>query len=609
MFATTLRRNKEDKIVQRAPKKTNLLDILFDAYSVVGPQLWGLFLLMSVVALGEGFSMTLLLPLLSVIGVDGLVGEGIVQEFVKLVLEATGTSGSVFGALALVLISFLLQASLYILQVWKMAKLQRIYGAYWQIKLFGAFMHAKWGFIAKNKQGLLTNAITQESLRVSAAFMLMSQTISHLIVIFVYLTIAVILSWQVTASLVVLAIFLFLSVRRFSKKNYEIGANITDANSQLMVLANEYISGAKLVKATATEERALRDVRQIVERLRIYHTWATFFPGFTRGFFEFSAIVALCAILVIGHLYLNALVAHMLLILGLFVRLLPRFNALQQNIQLQNSLLPALAVVNDLYAQAEADKEDQVDSETRDPITGSLIIKKMVAGFDSNQIIKGMTLTIPEKGFIGVVGESGAGKSTFVHALLGLCDLQGGDIYIGGNSIKDTAPSVWRSSIGYVPQETILFHRSVKENIKWGSENASDEEMYFAAKRAKAHEFIMALPEGYDTVIGDQGLRLSGGQRQRLGIARALIIRPRFLLLDEATSALDSASERAVLETLEELRLELCIISVAHRLATIRDADSIYVLDDGRILESGKWDDLINQRGELFKLAQKQHMV
>jgi ABC-type multidrug transport system fused ATPase/permease subunit len=196
-----------------------------------------------------------------------------------------------------------------------------------------------------------------------------------------------------------------------------------------------------------------------------------------------------------------------------------------------------------------------------------------------------------------------------VHALLGLVRAQSGTIEFGGHDIRAVPPATWRLRVGYVPQETMLFHASVRENISLARPDASLEEVTAAAKRAHAHEFIMRLPKHYDTEIGDQGVLLSGGQRQRLGIARALLPNPILLLMDEPTSSLDSESEQEILSTLDELRKTVGIIIVAHRLSTIRNADRIYVMDAGRIIEQGEWDALIGQRKQFHTLARTQQLV
>jgi ABC-type multidrug transport system fused ATPase/permease subunit len=210
---------------------------------------------------------------------------------------------------------------------------------------------------------------------------------------------------------------------------------------------------------------------------------------------------------------------------------------------------------------------------------------------------------------VAVVGGSGAGKSTLVHALLGLAEPSAGSIRLGNYDFASAPLAAWRCAIGYVPQETILFHTSIWDNLTFANPAASAEEVEMAARRAHAQDFIIALPDGYETIIGDHGVKLSGGQRQRLGIARALLTNPHLLILDEAMSALDAGSELEILRTLEELRKQIGILVIAHRLTAVSPADSIYVLEAGHIVESGTWDELMARRGRLYTLAIAQDLA
>ena len=572
-------------------------------------KLYWLMFLMSVVALGEGLSMTLLLPLMSVLGVAGMSDDGPVQEFVSGVLGVFGVSGSIFGVFILVLMAFSLQALLYITQIWWTADLQRKYGEYWQKRLFEAIITSRWTFIVRSSQGELVNAITQETLRLSGAFMVMAQIASYAVVIVVYLCISFLLSWEISLGLCLLAVMLFLLIKKFTARNYDLGRKISIGNGKLMGLASEYIGGVKVVKACATEQRTIDDIAQVTEELRVNHTWATFFPGLTKAIFELAAIFAFCGVLAAGSLYGLAPGANMLLILGLFVRLLPRFNALQQNLQILNTQLPALEKLEAIYKEATANSERPRGVSNYNVVpTGELTIENLTAGFNNITIIRDITVKFPQTGYYGIVGESGAGKSTLVHALLGLCDIYAGQIAIGGDRMQVVALPTWRRALGFVPQETILFNRSVAENIAWSAGGASEAEIIVAAKKAKAHDFIERLPKGYQTIVGDHGVRLSGGERQRVGIARALISNPDYLILDEATSALDSASENVILETIDALRRDYCIISIAHRLSTIRSADQIFLLDGGYVVERGSWNELLSKKGLFHALVRKQNI-
>ncbi len=203
---------------------------------------------------------------------------------------------------------------------------------------------------------------------------------------------------------------------------------------------------------------------------------------------------------------------------------------------------------------------------------------------------------------VGLVGPSGGGKTTITRLLLRFMDIQGGVIKIDGQDIRDIKQQELRRTIAYVPQEPLLFHRSIKENISYGKPSASDDKISAVAKKAFAHDFITSLPQGYDTLVGERGVKLSGGQRQRVAIARAMLANAPILILDEATSALDSESERLIQKALWELMKDKTAVVIAHRLSTIQRMDRIVVMDEGKIIEQGSHKTLLNHKGLYAKL-------
>jgi len=212
-------------------------------------------------------------------------------------------------------------------------------------------------------------------------------------------------------------------------------------------------------------------------------------------------------------------------------------------------------------------------------------------------VIQDLTFEIPAGNTIGVVGSTGAGKSTLVKLLLRFYDIDEGNISLDGHPLSDLQLKDLRAAIGFVSQDVFLFHGTVKENLLYGSFDSSEQDLVAAAKIAEAHDFIMALPQKYDTIVGERGQKLSGGQRQRISIARAILKNPPVLILDEATSSVDNETEAAIQRSMEQIVLGRTTIIIAHRLSTVRNADSIYVLDKGRIVESGTHEKLLAHQG------------
>jgi len=216
---------------------------------------------------------------------------------------------------------------------------------------------------------------------------------------------------------------------------------------------------------------------------------------------------------------------------------------------------------------------------------------------EHRSVIRDLSLSMPAGETIGIVGSTGAGKTTLVKLLLRFYDVQSGNITLDGHDLRDLELSDLRRAVGFVSQDVYLFHGTVKENIAYGTFDANDEEIVEAAKIAEAHDFIMGLPQGYDTIVGERGQKLSGGQRQRVSIARAVLKDPPVLILDEATSSVDNETEALIQRSLERIAVGRTTIVIAHRLSTVRNADRIFVLERGELIEHGKHEELVASQG------------
>ncbi len=241
---------------------------------------------------------------------------------------------------------------------------------------------------------------------------------------------------------------------------------------------------------------------------------------------------------------------------------------------------------------------DKPDAQALNVQGGALELDDVFFGYDAERpILKGVSLKVNPGETVAIVGPSGSGKSTIGRLLFRFYDVNGGAFRIDGQDVRDVTQSSLHDAIGVVPQDTVLFNDTIYYNIAYGKADATRQQVEDAARAAKIHDFVVSLPDGYETTVGERGLKLSGGEKQRVGIARTLLKNPPILLLDEATSALDSETEHEILDSLQEMSHGRTVITIAHRLSTVADADAIVVLQDGLIVEQGRHDELLERSG------------
>ena len=564
----------------------------------------------ALVGLSEGISVILLLPLLRRVGIAAGSSQGLVTGLVNKSLAFIGATEPL-PILAVIVAVAGIQAILTIALNWWSVKLARHYQSRRQLEMFRAFMRARWGFIAARKAGEMTNAIVTESERLGRAFTISLSLVGSLVVAIIYLILSLLIAWQVTVSLIVCAGVAALGMVRLYRKGYAAGKSIAPLDAELQSALNEQFAGAKFIKASGIDDRASMLIEPLLRQLEDANTFAGAAPGTVRGVLEFTGLVGLALILVLAGEGMGVAAGNIVIVLALFGRLFPRLTAVQAQMHYLTGNLHAVEVIDQLQkaAEAEAERQDGSGETLKIALPAAASVRNLEVRFGERLVLDQINLTLPIPGVLAVVGRSGAGKSTLVHTLLGLVDASAGTIRLGDYDFATAPLRAWRRAIGYVPQETILFHASIRENLTLVRPNASSAEIETAARRAHAYEFIRAWPEGFDTIIGDQGVKLSGGQRQRLGIARALLTNPSLLLMDEAMSALDTESEAELMRTIEDLRKEMGILIVAHRLAAVRTADTICVLEAGRVVEAGTWNELMARRARLYALAEAQSLV
>lgn len=376
--------------------------------------------------------------------------------------------------------------------------------------------------------------------------------------------------------------------------------NLADAVTNVMAIKS--FSGG-VFERRRFEKTTENTYQHLLRVMRVSQGQQVYFSFMSNSLLSVSLAMA-----VIGAMVLHANMATVFLILSYTATIANNLFQFSNN-ALRNynrSLGDAADMIKILHITPEI--KDPIDPQPVQINRGEISFNGVTFTHDgsSDALFKNLNLKVKAGEKVGLVGHSGSGKTTFTRLLLRFSDIESGEISIDGQNIAAITQDDLRLHIAYVPQEPILFHRSLQENIAYGSQNASRQEVEAVAKLAHAHEFIEALPDGYDTLVGERGVKLSGGQRQRIAIARAMIKNAPILVLDEATAALDSESEALIQDALWKLMEGRTAIVVAHRLSTIQNMDRIIVLDDGKVVEEGTHKELLTAGGQYASLWNRQ---
>ncbi len=456
-------------------------------------------------------------------------------------------------------------------------------------------------FFAERRLGEITSRLTNDVGSIRTA---LTDSLPQLLTITFSLigsvSLMVILNWRLSMVIFLTVPIVTIATRYFGKKIRILSRGIQDELADSTAVAEDALGAVRLVKAFVREDYEVNRYQTAVEKL---FTTARRKVVLTQLFWSGVGILFMSTLVIIfwyggkevlaGRLTAGDLVAFIIYALNIS-------RSINQTSRLYTAVNSAAGASERIFELLDETPEIE-DSESAKPlknVKGRVTLENLWFAYEDNRdVLKGISFEGKAGETIALVGPSGAGKTTLLNLLPRFYDPKKGSIKIDGEDIRELKVKSLREQISIVPQEIHLFGTSIKENILYGKLDATDEEVIQAAKDANAHEFILETENGYDTLIGERGVKLSGGQRQRLAIARAILKNPAILLLDEATSSLDSESEAQVQEALYRLMQNRTTFVIAHRLSTVQHADRILVLDEGKIIEEGTHLELIGQNG------------
>ncbi|HEX6188038.1 MAG TPA: ABC transporter transmembrane domain-containing protein [Pyrinomonadaceae bacterium] len=393
------------------------------------------------------------------------------------------------------------------------------------------------------------------------------------------------------------------SLRNLARESFEGTKHLTDT-------AQEALANQSIVKAYQAETRERERFTRVSDHIRRANLRSASIAGMSPPIIEFIGVLFVAALLFFAEreIRLGRMNASQFITFLFF--LFRSYDPMRKLSRLQNSLSQALAAARHVWEVLDERSEipEKPDAIELRPLQSEIELRQVSFGYanEGRKVLQDVNLTVPVGKMVALVGESGGGKSTLTKLMPRFHDPTSGAVLWDGIDLRDARIASLRRQMALVTQETVLFNDTVRYNITYGRPGASDEEMRDAARTAFAHDFIMDLPGGYDTIIGERGIFLSGGQRQRLAIARAILMNAPVLILDEATSALDAESEQLVQRAIANLVRDRTTIVIAHRLSTVRRADNIVVMEAGRIIEQGTHKDLLARGGQYQKLYEMQ---
>lgn len=585
-----------------------LIEIVKTIFPLIQLYPWGIpaIVILGILAsLAEGIGISLLMPFLQNLqsGNSLVINNPIIQNIDQYLINFQPQQ-RVLLLTSSILVAILIKAVLSYIYTALCSWLQNSTLHRLRTAVYKQLIAVSQSFWDTNKSGELLNLITQETYYSSQALSFLIWVIINLSMIGIFGLLLLLISWRLTLLVAVAFLLISVLIRTLTSKTQALGRKHQQANIYLSNLTLETFTGIKTIRAfgkeSYEEQRYYQASKKSCDSSINLAKQSVMIEPISEGL---SVAILMCVMLV--AFYTQVTLPVLITFIFMLYRLQPQVQKLNSNL---TQVIALSNCVKSVFLLLEHEDKPYVISgnvnfhELRKGITFDAV--NFLYTSQNKPALENISLFIPKGKTTALVGYSGAGKSTIINLIFRLYDVTSGEIYIDNYLIKELDLATWRSNMALVSQDVHIFSSTVRENIAYGRPDATETEIIAAAKQAHAHEFICELAQGYDTFVGDRGIKLSGGQRQRISIARAILCNPEILILDEATNALDNISEKLIQDAINLLSQNRTVIVIAHRLSTIKDADQIIVLKQGKVEEQGSFSDLMERKAVFHKLYQ-----
>jgi len=581
----------------------------------IGRRIYLVFFLTGLTALTQGFGITLLLPLLRASQSGSAEDMSTAEEVLYDVLGWMGIADSLPGILAFIAVVFVGKGALQFAKGGYVGYLQARLLRELKTKLFDAYSRMDYRYYIRQNAGHFINVINQQVNQFFSSFSTFTNFLTQLVTTLSYFGFAFVIAWRFALMAFGVGIGLLLLFRYLNAYVRQLSRQRSAEMSELNKLLVQSLQAFKYIVGTNQTAHLRSGVLGSVKRLTRYIFKQNIASAFTSALKEPVSVLLITGLIALQVMVFNEPVAPIFVALLLFHRGMQSMMSIQSGWQNTMNQIGAVEMVTDEF-EAVTNHEEPEGPRTVEALREGIEFQNVSFAYneEDGDVLHDVNIDVPVNQTVALVGESGAGKSTLVDMMTLMLKPSRGTIFIDGVPHSNIHLASWRDQIGYVSQETVVFDDTVANNISlWQGDIDEDpalhEQVVDAAKRAHAHHFIEDLPNGYQTVVGDRGVRLSGGQRQRLFVARELFKQPNLLLLDEATSDLDTASEQHIQDSIDALKGEVTVVIIAHRLSTVKNADRVYVLDEGRVIEEGSYHELrMRENGQFREMVEMQSL-